>query len=397
VARRIDRAISADDFRAFAKGSLPKILFDYVEGGVEDEVGLSRVRESFERWRLVPRYLRDVERRTTGVMLFGQPFAAPIGIAPTGLAGLLRPGADLMLARAAVATKVPYIMSGVSNDKLEAAAAHGAWYQLYPAHDRQIMKDITRRAADAGIKTLVLTVDLPVVAKRERDVKNGFQFPPRLTPRLIVQALMRPRWTLRYLASGGFPTFANWTPYADAPATPHGVARLVKANSPASLTWNDLDRLREQWSDCLIVKGILHPQDAVTAREHGADGVIVSSHGSRQLDRSVLPLDVLAEIRIAVGNDFPLMLDGGIRRGSDAAIALCLGADFVFAGRTMLYGAAAEGEAGVKRTIDLLCAELSAVMGQLGVARVSELNSSYLWSEMPRRLSPGQPSVSTTS
>lgn len=386
--RRVRRIVNIDDLRACAKRSLPGIVFDYLEGGVEDEVGLSRLRQSFEQWLLIPRYLRDVEQRTTEVLLFERRYVAPIGIAPTGLAGLIRPGADLMLARAADAASIPCIMSGVSNDTLEAAAGSGAWYQLYPARDRQIMKDITRRAAEAGVEHLVLTVDLPVISKRERDIHNGFEFPPRLSLGLVAQALTRPGWTLRYLSSGGFPTFANWTPYAEAPATAYSVGRLVKANSPSRLSWVDVDRLRDEWSGRLIIKGILHPQDAVTAREHGADGVIVSCHGGRQLDRSVTPLDVLPEIRSAVGNDFPLMLDGGIRRGSDVAIALCLGADFVFLGRAMLYGAAAAGEAGVERGINILCSELSTVMGQLGVTNAKELDTSYLRSQSPQRLLP---------
>ncbi|MFT4432602.1 alpha-hydroxy acid oxidase [Caballeronia sp. 15715] len=382
----LERAINIEDLRRLAQRALPKMLFDYVDGGSDDERGIRRNREAFDRWTLVPRYLRDVTQRSTVTSLLGTEYAAPFGISPTGFAGLLRPGADYMLAQAASLAKLPFILSGVSNSTLEEIGeqAGGAlWYQLYPSRDRSISDDIVQRVAAAGVEHLVVTIDLPVVSNRERDIRNGFGFPPKIKASAYLETLRHPAWCWRYIASGKYPVFADWTRYAGQSPTPAKVAQLVKDNSPAVMTWNDVQRLRDRWPGKLVLKGILHAEDAVIARRHGVDGLIVSNHGGRQLDRAVTSIDALPVIRRAVGPDYPLMLDSGVRRGSDIAIALCLGADFVFAGRPTLFGVAAAGHMGATQAISILQSEFDRVLGQLGASNISMLDPTFV-SSMPQ-------------
>jgi isopentenyl diphosphate isomerase/L-lactate dehydrogenase-like FMN-dependent dehydrogenase len=382
----LERAINIEDLRRLAQRALPKMLFDYVDGGSDDERGIRRNREAFDRWTLVPRYLRDVTQRSTVTSLLGTEYAAPFGISPTGFAGLLRPGADYMLAQAASLAKLPFILSGVSNSTLEEIGEQSGgalWYQLYPSRDRSISDDIVQRVAAAGVEHLVVTIDLPVVSNRERDIRNGFGFPPKIKASAYLETLRHPAWCWRYIASGKCPVFADWTRYAGQSPTPAKVAQLVKDNSPAVMTWNDVQRLRDRWPGKLVLKGILHAEDAVIARRYGVDGLIVSNHGGRQLDRALTSIDALPVIRRAVGPDYPLMLDSGVRRGSDIAIALCLGADFVFAGRPTLFGVAAAGQMGATQAISILQSEFDRVLGQLGASNISMLDPTFV-SSMPQ-------------
>jgi len=384
----LDRSINIEDLRQLAQRALPKMLFDYVEGGAEDERGIRCNREAFDRWALVPRYLRDVTERSIVTSLLGTEYAAPFGISPTGFAGLLRPGADKMLARAASLAKLPFILSGVSNSTLEEIGELvGAtfWYQLYPSRDRSISDDIVQRAAAAGIEHLVVTIDLPVTSNRERDIRNGLNFPPKIKASAYLETLRHPAWCLRYIASGQYPVFADWAKYAGESPAPAKVAQLVKDNSPAAMTWGHVQRLRDTWTGKLILKGILHAEDAVLARQYGVDGLIVSNHGGRQLDRTIASIDALPNMRHAVGPDYPLMVDSGVRRGSDIAIALCLGADFVFIGRATLFGVAAAGQPGAAQAISILRSEFDRVLGQLGASKVSMLDPTFL-SAMPQTL-----------
>jgi L-lactate dehydrogenase (cytochrome)/(S)-mandelate dehydrogenase len=381
MTRLPERAINIEDLRRLAQRALPKMLFDYVEGGADDERGPRRNREAFDRWTLMPRYLRDVTERSSVTRLFGAEYAAPFGVSPTGFAGLLRPGADGMLARAAAHAKLPFVLSGVSNATLEEIgnqAGHRLWYQLYPSRDRRISDDIVQRAIAAGVEHLVVTIDLPVTSNRERDIRNGFGFPPKIKTTGYLDALGHPAWCLRYLASGRFPAFADWARYAGESPTPAQVARLVRENSPAVMTWRDVRTLRDRWPGKLLLKGILHAEDAVIAQQYGVDGLIVSNHGGRQLDRAAASIDALPGIRRAVGPDYPLLLDSGVRRGSDIAIALCLGADFVFVGRPTLYGVAAAGQTGAARAISILQSEFDRVLGQLGALNAGMLDSTYV-------------------
>ena len=374
-------ALNFDDLRLMAKRYLPRIAFDYIEGGVEDEDGLDYNLEAFRRHRLVPRYLVDVTVRDQTTHLFARDYAAPFGIAPTGLAGLMRPGADLMLAEAARDADIPFVMSGACNASIEdlakVAPEHG-WYQLYPARDRSISEDMIRRVRDAGLSTLMVTVDVPVHPKRERNRRNGFSRPLRMPWSTRLDALRHPRWLATYLRHG-MPVFSNWAPYAGEGASADRVADFIAKQSPAPMSWKDVETFRRLWPGTLVLKGIMHPDNAVRAAELGVDGVAVSNHGARQLDRAASPLEMLPAIKSAVGDRMTVMFDSGIRRGSDVLIAMCLGAEFAFIGRPAVYGAAAGGLTGAGHAIELLRGEIDDVMGQMGLTDLHRLGPDLLY------------------
>jgi L-lactate dehydrogenase (cytochrome)/(S)-mandelate dehydrogenase len=376
----MDGVVNVDDLRRAAKKRLPRIAFDFIEGGVEDEDGLDRNERAFRETRLVPRYLVDVSKRDQSATLFGRTYASPFGIAPTGLASLFRPGADLMLAQAARDANIPFIMSGSSTASIEELAKlapeHG-WYQLYAARDKKISEDMIRRANDAGLSTLVLTVDVPVHSNRERNQRNGFTRPLKLTWATKFEALRHPGWLAGYLRQGT-PMFSNWAPYAGNAANADAVSAFVSTQTAAPLTWRDVENFRRLWPRNFVIKGIMHPDDAIRAASLGVDGIMVSNHGARQLDRAPAPLEVFPAIRDAVGDKMTLMLDSGVRRGADALIALCLGAKFVFVGRATLYGAAVAGLAGARAAINILRCEIDLTMGQIGCPSLDQLGPDFL-------------------
>jgi (S)-mandelate dehydrogenase len=374
----VESAVNIEDLHQMAKRRLPRVAFEFIEGGVEDERCLDRNTEAFKKHQLVPRYLVDVSKRDQTQTLFGKTYNSPFGIAPTGAAGLFRRGADMMLARAALAANIPYIMSGASNDSIETAAKvapNHAWYQLYGARDAAITDDMIKRTADAGLEALVLTVDVPVRPKRERSQRNG-----SLKPKILAEAITHPGWVWEYVTNGGMPMLENWAKYAKPGATATDVNENNRTLLPAhGQTWNDLERYRRLFPRQLVVKGIMHPADAIRCAELGCDGIIVSNHGARQLDQAPSPLDVLPAIKEALGDRLTIMLDSGVRRGADALIALCLGAQFVFTGRATLYGAVAGGEAGVNKAIDIVRGEIDLVMGQIGCPSLDKLGPDFLW------------------
>ncbi|MGO8917864.1 MAG: alpha-hydroxy acid oxidase [Stellaceae bacterium] len=376
-----DKAINIEDLRRMAKRHLPRMCFDFIEGGLEDEHGLVRNESAFDRHALVPRYLVEVSERDPSASLFGRKYALPFGIAPTGIAGLFRRGADLMLAEAAKAANIPFIMSGTSTASIEALgrlAPEHAWYQLYGARDRKVSEDMIRRAREAGLSTLVLTVDVPIGSKRERNLRNGFMRPYKLKPSVALEALRHPAWIADYLRHGGMPYFDNWVPYAKKGATAGEVADYLATQTPSVQTWQDLEAYRRLWPRKLVVKGIMHIDDARRAAEMGVDGIMVSNHGGRQLDRAPSPLEVLLPITQAVGSKVSVMFDSGVRRGSDIVIARCLGARFVFVGRATLYGCAAGGVKGATRAIDILRDEIDRVMAQIGCPSFDQLGPDWL-------------------
>lgn len=377
----IQRAPHIEALRQLAQRRLPRLVFDYIDGGAEDETGLARNREAFQDMQLLPRYLVDVSQRDQSTPLLGRRYAAPFGLGPTGLAGFARPGADLMLADAAVAANIPFVLSGAGTASIEAVAQRApqhAWYQLYVSRNAPITADLVRRARDAGIKTLMLTVDVPVHGKRERDIHNGFVPPVKPTAAALLNMLAHPGWLMDVLRHG-LPRFENWAPYAGAGASARAVGEFFASQIPFTQTWRDLDTLRQQWPGKLVIKGILHPADALRALESGADGIVVSNHGGRQLDSAPSSLAVFPAIRAAVGERLALMLDGGVRRGSDIVKAKALGADFVWVGRAPLYGVAAGGLAGAQRAIDILQEEIDLTMAQIGVAHVADLGADSLY------------------
>jgi (S)-mandelate dehydrogenase len=382
---KIDQAVNIEDLRRMCRRRLPRIAFDYIEGGADDERGMLTNEAGFLRYRLLPRYLVDVSRRDQSATLFGRTYSSPFGFGPTGTMGLFRRGGELMLAEAAREANIPYVMSGASNASMEAAARIAPdhlWYQLYAATDAAICADLLRRAHDIGIQVMMVTVDVPVRTRRERNIRNGFNFEHRLKASIVAEALRHPGWIVEYLRGGGAPTLDNWVHYAPAGADAIGVARFFNAQVPAaSQTWRELESYRKLWPGKLVVKGIMRPDDAERAVALGADGILVSNHGGRQLDRAPAPIDVFPAIDAAVGDRTTLMLDSGIRRASDIITALCVGAKFTFLGRAGLYGVSAGGLAGARRVIDILRTELDLNMGQMGCPTIADFGPECLWTE----------------
>lgn len=371
---------STDDFRLAARKRLPRLLFDIIESGVEDESLIRRNISAYDRHEFVPRVLVDVRTRRLATHLFDQTYAAPIGIAPTGVAGLFRRGAESMLARAARAANVPFILSGACIDEMEAVVAlapERVWFQLYPARDAAITKDLLSRAAAAGVSTLVLTVDTPVLPNRERDMRNGFGFPPKPTLRLALDVLRHPGWLADYARNGGLPMMKTWARYASDGASTQEVMKFFREQSPSVQSWKELDEFRRMWKGQLVVKGVQYPGDAVRAADAGVDGLIVSNHGGKALDRGLAAIDALPDIAAAVGHRVVVMMDGGIRRGADIAMARCLGAHFVFAGRAPLYAVIAAGEEGATHCLRLLQRELDGTLGLLGCPDAADLGPGH--------------------
>lgn len=365
---RLDGCHNIAGLREAARRYLPRLVFDYIDGGVDDETCLRRNLDAFEDVTLLPNYLVDVSQLSLARTLLGHGYSMPLGIAPTGLAGFARHGADLMLARAACEAGVPFVLSGAGTTSIEKAAqaAPGhAWFQLYVSREQRITEDLVCRARDAGMTHLVVTVDVPVHSNRERDVRNGFVPPVKPTLSAIGNALLHPAWLAQMLRHG-LPRFESWAPYAEPGASAKQIADLFTSQIPFTQTWRDLARLRSIWPGKLVVKGILHAADAQRAVQAGADGIWVSNHGGRVLDCAPSALRMLPLIRQALGPDTAVMVDGGVRRGSDVIKALALGADFVFAGRPMMYGAAAAGQAGVTKALSIFQREMALTVSQLG-------------------------------
>ncbi|MCO5091845.1 alpha-hydroxy acid oxidase [Bosea sp. (in: a-proteobacteria)] len=381
----VEDAINIEDLRRSGRRSLPRIVFDFIEGGCEDETCLERNLASFRRHGLRPRYLTGAEPDQS-VRLFAKTYASPFGIAPTGLAALYRPGGDLTLASAAVAADIPFIQSGASTASIEAiakAARGHAWYQLYQPANPAVADDLVRRARDSGVETLVLTVDAQGGSNQERNLRNGFAQPLKMRPSTVLEALRHPAWIARYLRHG-MPVFEDWRPYAGGDAASAAtIARFVAAQGRASQSWHDVERLRRLWPGSFVLKGLLHPDDAARAVELGVDGVIISNHGGRKLDRAPAPIDVLPGFVDRVGDRLTLMIDGGIRRGADIVTALCLGARFCFVGRAPLYGLAAGGRPGVDRALALLQREIDLILRQIGCGTIAELSPDHLWPHPP--------------
>jgi L-lactate dehydrogenase (cytochrome)/(S)-mandelate dehydrogenase len=376
----VDDAINLDDLRKLAKKRLPKVIYDFIEGGVDDEDGLNRNEDAFRQRPLMPRYMVDVTSIDQQTQLFGRTYASPLGIAPTGGISNYRWGGDLMLAKAARDANIPFIMSGAATASMEdlakVAPDHG-WYQLYVAKNTSISEDMIRRADDLNLSTLVVTVDVPVGSNRERNRRNGFGRPLKLSLASKLDALRRPFWFKDYMQNG-IARIANWEPYVGSDVSAEELAEFVATQIHGVLDWSVIEKFRKLWPRTMVLKGIMRPDDAVRAADLGVDGLIVSNHGARQLDRAPAPLDVLPAIDAAVGERMTLMLDSGVRRGSDALIALCLGAKFVFLGRPTLYGLVAGGEAGAGKAVSILQREIDLTLAQLGCPEITQLGPDFL-------------------
>jgi (S)-mandelate dehydrogenase len=335
-------------------------------------------REVFERYRLMPRRLVDVSGRDSGIELFGRHQSAPFMIGPTGLNGALWPKGDILLARAAGRAGIPFVLSTASNASIEevAAASKGdLWFQLYIVQ-RKLAEQMVRRAEAAGYSTLVLTTDVGVNGNRERDLRNNFGLPMRYTPGLIYDGVTHPRWSLGFMLSG-MPQLGNFVT-ADS-SDVEIQATVMSRQMDSSFNWDDFSWLRKLWPRKLLVKGIMRPDDAERCVSAGADGVILSNHGGRQLDAAVSPLDVLAESRARISA--PILIDSGFRRGTDIVKALALGANAVLLGRATLYGLAAAGEAGVDHVLRLLKDEVDRTLAQIGCPSIGQLSPDYVMAD----------------
>jgi L-lactate dehydrogenase (cytochrome) len=360
------------DMRRAAQRALPRSVFDFIEGGAEDEVTISRNRGDFAQLALIPRVLRDVSAVDASCTVLGQRLSLPVLAAPTGMTTLVHPLGEVGVAEAVSRAGTLYLMSGAAGQSLEsvAGATTGAapWFQLYLWRDRGLVRDLIARAVASGFAALALTVDVPRGGRRERDMHNGFTIPPRITPGTIAQGLVRPRWSGRFLRSGGM-GLGN----VDRQGAAQPWAVRVNSQTDPSLSWAELEWLRGEWSNPLLVKGVLHPDDAARVVDCGADAVIVSNHGGRQLDGASSTIAALPGIVEAVGDRAEVLLDGGVRRGTDIVKALALGARACLVGRPMLYGLATAGVDGAERVIEMLGEELLTTMALLGCTSVADL------------------------
>lgn len=381
--RTLRRILSLDDFERAARRFLPRPIFGYASGGSETNASLRGNRAVFEELSLVPTVLVNVAARNQKTTLFGRTYDAPFGIAPMGGTSLGCYHGDEVLARSAAAANIPMIMSGAALTPLERVRAAGdtAWFQAYLPGENAQIEALVERVGRAGYDTLVLTVDVPVLANRENNLRNGYSTPLRPTLRLAWDGLVRPRWLVRTafktLLADGMPYFENMGPRVPLVSRTAQRSRAMRDH----LSWDHLALMRRLWPGRLVVKGILDREDARIAREQGADGVIVSNHGGRQLDHAVAPLRVLPGI-VAEAGDMAVMMDGGVRRGTDVLKALALGAQFVFVGRPFLYAAAVAGDAGVQHAIGLLREEIHRDMALIGISSLSEMDAARL---MPAR------------
>lgn len=354
---------SIRDFQRAARARLPRMVWDYLEGGAEDERGLARNVDRFDDYAFMPRRLVNVAERDQTATLWGKSHKMPVYLSPTGLNGLIRPDGDVMLARAAAKAGIPFALSTASNQSLEdvARASDGEkWFQLYVLN-RELGTTLVNRAKDAGYDALILTVDAHVNGYRERDMRNGFALPAKYTPSTVIDGMLHPGWSMNFLRTG-VPKLMNFETMEV--TSPEAQAALLRRQLDAGFDWDGLKWLRDLWPGRLMVKGILRTDDAKMCESLGADAVILSNHGGRQLDSNATALDRVEEVAQAL--DIPVFFDGGIRRGTDVLKGLSLGASMAGIGRAGLYGLAADGEAGVSRVLNILRDEMDRAMALLG-------------------------------
>jgi len=375
--------VSVDDYRAAAQRALPEMVWAYLDGGAEDERTMRANRDAFAKWSLRQRVLAGHAEADISTTICGQSLALPVLLSPTGLTGLAHWSGELGAARAAERVGTRITLSTASSYSIEEVAAgtgHDHWFQLYPWGDRgesSFMDSMLDRARDAGYRTLVVTVDVPVQGNRTGERRTGMGHPPILTPRRIVDAAIRPAWWYGLLRHRRM-TMRNLTATRGAAGAVESVTLQQRRMRP-DLNWEDVASLRARWDGPFLVKGVLEPQDAVLAVDHvGATGVVVSNHGGRQLNGTAASLDALPDVADAVGDRATVLLDGGIRSGTDVVTALALGADAVMVGRPYLYGLAVAGDAGVEAVLTVLAEETRKALTLMGVASVTDLNRAHV-------------------
>ncbi|MFG5776730.1 alpha-hydroxy acid oxidase [Comamonas sp. J-3] len=379
----LDQYLSIADLERVARRRMPACVRGYVCGGTEDGASLQESLQAFQRLGFVPRGLRNVEKRSTAASLWGQTYALPMGFAPTGFSAIVMKECDAALAKVARQEQLPFIISGASTvplERLQQENGQRCWYQAYLPGNMARILPLLQRLEQAQIEVLVITIDTCVGANRENLQRLKFTVPFRPSFKLLVDGLCHPRWStnvfLKTVLSQGIPRFANLA---------HEMGPAITADPPNGfrgerdkLDWDCIDQIRAAWKGKLVLKGLMHPDDARLAVAHGADAVVVSTHGGRQLDACISPLQALPEIRSAVPADFPVFIDGGFRRGTDVLKAIALGANLVFTGRPQLYGAAVAGEAGIAHAVHIFRQELMTDMALLGVSQPQELNANWL-------------------
>lgn len=384
VPRSISACYSIDDLRRLAQQRLPRSIFDFYEGGAEDEGTLAANRAAFGRHRLAPRVLVDVSAASPASTLFGKTMGMPMAVGPTGALGFGWRDADLHLARAAEKHGIPFTLSSSGTASIEALAKTSSgrlWFQAYVLRNQEFFWRMIERAEAADFEALVITVDLPVGGKRERDFHNQFSVPFRITPRNALDFALHPRWTLD-LVRRGIPAFENLRGLELTAKSATAIASSVGRSYDPGFDWDRLAKVRDRWPRKLIVKGISRGDDARRLVDLGCDAVVVSNHGGRQLDGAVATLDALPEVVQGVGGRIPVLLDGGIRRGTDVAKAMALGASGVLLGRATLFGVAAGGAAGAMKALDILRDEFLRTLQLCGVSHPQDLGQDLL------RLSP---------
>jgi (S)-mandelate dehydrogenase len=375
----LNRAVTVADLRLMARRKLPRAVFDFIDGAADDEGTLRANMADFDALKLKQRILANVGVTRLEASILGSPAAAPLMIGPTGLANMTWPRADLILASEAAATGIPFVLSTCSGSTMEEVVSVGPgrrWFQVYVFKDRTITEGLIRRAQAADFEALVITVDVPVVGKRRRDVRNGFTIPLTLTPSSILDFAMHPRWCLD-IWRHGVPTMRN---FADALASigASSHAALLNSQLDPTLTWEIIPWLRGRWQGPILIKGILSLEDATEAVAQGADGIIISNHGGRQLDGVPSSIKALEQIGPKLGSQVPLFLDGGVRRGSDIVRAVALGAQAVLIARPTLYAAAAGGADGVRRCLQILFEDMHRTLAQIGRSSMSDVDTDCL-------------------
>ncbi len=368
-----NKIFSIADARIAARRRMPRIMFDYVDGAAGSEYACVQNITRLDQLRLQPRVLVNTENRNLGKTLLDKLWHLPFGIAPMGMCDLTWPGADKCLAAAAVKYNIPLALSTMASSSIEDTfqrAGSNAWFQLYVGQSEQVGFDMVDRAAKAGYDTLILTVDVPFVAPRPREQRNGFQVPFRMGPKQFFDFASHPRWSIDTLLTG-IPKVAN-------NVKEDTNTKFVRNESRGKVDWSFLQRLRERWQGKLIVKGVLSPEDAVRIRDSDVDALYVSNHGGRQLDSAPAAIQMLPLIRDAVGNNYPILFDSGVRNGEAVIKALALGADFVLIGRPLLYGLGAGGEVGLSTVIDLLINQIDATLAQLGKPDINDITQDVI-------------------
>lgn len=374
-AARLAGAADIWDLRKIAKRRTPAAAFDYVDGAAGREITATRARAVFDSVELLPRILHGTAQSDLSTTIAGAPSALPFGIAPTGFTRFMHAEGEIGGSRAAQKAGIPFSLSTMGTRSIEevaeAAPKGRKWFQLYLWKDREKSRALVERAAAAGYDTLLVTVDTPVAGQRHRDTRNGMKIPPELTVKTVLDASYRPEWWYNFLTTDSLKFASLSDTSADLPT-------IINSMFDSSLDFEDLKWIRELWKGKLFVKGVLTSEDAAKAQAAGADGLVVSNHGGRQLDRAPIAFEALGEVRAEVGEDMEIIMDSGIMSGADIVAALCAGADFVLIGRAYLYGLMAGGEEGVSRAIELLAKEVEVTMQLMGAASIGDLDQSLI-------------------